>query len=71
MKFYEVDKGIKNWFNDGKCDLRGRVWVGKYLILYLVLRKIGEGDIIVVNDCKKSYLDRKNNLYVFMKCYGL
>lgn len=38
MKFYEVDKGIKNWFNDGKCDLRGRVWVGKYLILYLVLR---------------------------------
>lgn len=69
-ELHEVDKETKNRFNDGKCDPRGRVWAGKYLILYPASRKIGEGDIIAANDCKKSYLDRKNNPHVSMKSHG-
>lgn len=38
-KLHEVDKETKNRFNDGKCDPRGRVWAGKYLILYPASRQ--------------------------------
>lgn len=34
---YEVDKGTKNVFNDGKCDRSGRLWAGKELFKCYIL----------------------------------
>jgi sugar lactone lactonase YvrE len=29
-KLHEVEQGQKTRFNDGKCDPKGRIWVGQY-----------------------------------------